>query len=134
MNKIIMRIVMSACCLYVSTINAKIQFKCTVNVTAYKADLETHAQTWSLQTTNSPKRGTPKETIFSSSTIKASKKGILLSTTYPTYVFVYKNDKAAGVPIRSIIMPATIRAVGNNPIMIIKADGSVTLEARKKRI
>ena len=131
MNTIITRIAISALCLYMLPAEAKIQFKCTTSVIAYKADPATHAQTWSLQTTSSPKRGTPNETIFSSTTIKNFKKGILLSTRRPTYLFVYKNDKAAGLPIQSIITPDMIKRAGDNPRLIIKTNGTALLEAAK---
>lgn len=117
-------------CLHIPSITAKIDFKCTVSVTAYKiiipvTDQATRIQTWSLQTKDSS------NTIMSSSIVRESIANILLSKNGPTYVFVYKNPRAAGTPIRSVITPEAIRAAGSDPVMVINHDGTVAIAARK---
>lgn len=130
MNTTIKLIMAGIVCIHITSAHAKIQFRNRVSITAYKIDPTTHNDTWSIQTTNSPKRGTITETILSSSIVRSSMANLFLLKNCPTYVFVYKNDKASGDPIISTITPAQIKAVGSNPIIVINADGTATITAR----
>lgn len=130
MNKLIKLILTTMLCIHITSAHAKIQFRNRISITAYKIDPTTHNDTWSIQTTNSPERGSATETILSSSIVRSSMANICLLKNWPTYVFVYKNDKASGDPIVSTITPAQIKAVGSNPIIVINADGSATITTR----
>lgn len=130
MNKLIKLIITAMLCIHITSVYAKIQFRNRISITAYKIDPTTHNDTWSIQTTNSPERGAATETILSSSIVRSSMAHICLLKNLPTYVFVYKNDKASGDPIVSSITPAQIKAVGSNPIIIINADGRATITTR----
>lgn len=127
MKRILFLIAICTLHLHAPLLHAKMQFRqCTLSVTAYKAEPNTHTQTWSIQTTDSPQRGAHNEHMLSSSTIISSKE-LLLLRNRPTYVFVYKNPRAAETPTTSIIRPDAIKAAGLNPVMIINADGTATL-------
>lgn len=130
MNKIIKLIMTGIVCIHTTPASAKIQFRNRVSITAYKRDPTTHNDTWSIQTTNSPKRGAATETILSSSIVRSCVSNLFLLKNYDTYVFVYKNDKASGDPIISTITPAQIKAAGSNPIIVINADGTAIITAR----
>jgi len=130
MNTIIKLIMAGIVCIHTTPAYAKTQFRYRVSITAYKIDPATHNATWSIQTTNSPKRGAATETILSSSIVISSMANLFLLKYCPTYVFVYKNDKASGTAIRSIITPAQIKAAGSNPIIVINADGTASITAR----
>ena len=134
MNRIIKLIMAGIVCLHIPSANAKIQFRNRISITAYKIDPATHNDTWSIQTTNSPERGAATETILSSSIVRSSMANICLLKNWPTYVFVYKNDKASGDPIVSTITPAQIKAVGSNLIMVINADGTATITTQNRAL
>lgn len=130
MKRILLLITTSTLHLYTPPMHGKMQFRQnTLSVTAYKVDPNTHTQTWSIQTTDSPQRGARNEHMLSSSTIISSKE-LLLLRNRPTYVFVYKNPRAAETPVTSTIQPDAIKAAGPSPVMLINADGTATLVER----
>lgn len=115
----------------------------TLSISAKKIDTTIPEQTWSFIIYNKPelprlmgayldkdgKVSTPWQRM--SKPITDSVDNSTVYTNQPTYVFVFKNDRASGDPVRSVISAEQVTQAGEQPILVIAQDGTASIVSQK---